>query len=64
MTPTEIIYRRRVRVLEHAAQRVARAAALSAIVGGRVTEAAADDCLFGFCHWAGLPGDLVALDSF
>jgi transposase InsO family protein len=46
------------------AQRVARAAALSALVGGPVTEAAADDELFGFCHWAAHPGDLVALDSF
>jgi transposase InsO family protein len=46
------------------AQRVARAAALAALVGGPVTEAAADDELFGFCHWAARPGDLVALDSF
>ncbi|MBV8303103.1 MAG: helix-turn-helix domain containing protein, partial [Acidimicrobiia bacterium] len=46
------------------AQRVARAAALAALVGGPVTEAAADDELFGFCHWAACPGDLVALDSF
>jgi transposase InsO family protein len=45
-------------------QRVARAAALAALVGGPVTEAAAEDDLFGFCHWAARPGDLVALDSF
>lgn len=43
-------------------QRVARAA-LSALVGGPVTDAAANDELFGFCHWAAHPGDLVALDS-
>ena len=24
----------------------------------------AEDRLFGFCHWAARPGDLVALDSF
>lgn len=46
------------------AQRVARAAAVAALTKGLVTEAAADDDLFGFCHWAALPGDLVALDSF
>jgi transposase InsO family protein len=46
------------------AQRVARAAALAALVGGPITEAARDDELFGFCHWAARPGDLVALDSF
>ena len=45
-------------------QRVARAAALAALAGGPITEAAADDELFGFCHWAAHPGDLVALDSF
>jgi transposase InsO family protein len=45
-------------------QRVARAAALAALVAGPVTELAADDDLFGFCHWAARPGDLVALDSF
>src|SRR5581483_1883332 len=46
-------------------QRVARAAALAALTGGPVTEAAGDDeLLFGFCHWAAHPGDLVALDSF
>lgn len=45
-------------------QRVARAAALAALVGGPMTEAAADEDLFGFCHWAARPGDLVAVDSF
>jgi transposase InsO family protein len=46
------------------AQRVARAAALTAQTTGLVTEAALDDEPFGFCHWAARPGDLVALDSF
>lgn len=46
------------------AQRVARAAALAALVGGPLTEAATEDELFGFCHCAARPGDLVALDSF
>jgi transposase InsO family protein len=46
------------------AQRVARAAAITAHTTGLVTEAAIDDELFGFCHWAARPGDLVALDSF
>jgi transposase InsO family protein len=46
------------------AQRVARAAALAALVGGPITDAAADDEPFGFCHWAARPGDLVAVDSF
>lgn len=45
-------------------QRVARAAALAALVGGPVTEAAAEEDLFGFCHCAARPGDLVAMDSF
>jgi transposase InsO family protein len=45
-------------------QRVARAAALAALTSGLITETAADDKLFGFCHWAARPGDLVALDSF
>ncbi len=44
-------------------QRVARAAALAALVGGLVTEPVMED-VFGFCHWAGRPGDLVAVDSF
>jgi transposase InsO family protein len=46
------------------AQRVARVAAITAATTGLVTEAAADDELFGFCHWAAAPGELVALDSF
>lgn len=45
-------------------QRVARAAAITAATTGLVTEAASDDGLFGFCHYAAAPGDLVALDSF
>jgi transposase len=45
-------------------QRVARMAAITALSGGLVTEAAGDDEPFGFCHWAARPGDLVALDSF
>lgn len=44
-------------------QRIARAAALAALVGGLVTEPVADEMLFGFCHWAARPGDLVAVDS-
>lgn len=46
------------------AQRVARAAALAALVNGVITEPVADEMLFGFCHWAARPGDLVAVDSF
>jgi len=46
------------------AQRVARAAAIVAFCSGLVTEAAADDELFGFCHWAAAPGALVSVDSF
>jgi transposase InsO family protein len=45
-------------------QRVARAAAIAALTSGLITETAADDRLFGFCHWAARPGDLVAVDSF
>jgi Integrase core domain. len=45
-------------------QRVARTAALAALTSGLITETAADDRLFGFCHWAARPGDLVAVDSF
>jgi len=45
-------------------QRIARAAALAALVGGLVTEPVAEETLFGFCHWAARPGDLVAVDSF
>jgi transposase InsO family protein len=46
------------------AQRLARTAAIAALVGGPITEAAEDDDLFGFCHFAARPGDLVAMDSF
>jgi len=51
--------------LGHRRQRVARAAALAALVGiitEPVTEQSAEP--FGFCHFAAKPGDLVALDSF
>jgi transposase InsO family protein len=46
-------------------QRIARAASLAALAG-IVTEpiTEVDRGPFGFCHWAGYPGDLVALDSF
>ena len=46
------------------AQRVARAAAIVAFCSGLITDAAADDDLFGFCHWAPGPGHLVSIDSF
>ena len=45
-------------------QRLARAAAIAAQTSGLVTEAAREDELFGFCHFAAAPGDLVAMDSF
>jgi transposase InsO family protein len=45
-------------------QRVARAAAITALTSGLITEAAVEDSPFGFCHWAARPGDLVAVDSF
>jgi transposase InsO family protein len=45
-------------------QRVARAAAITAATTGLVTDTVAETTPFGFCHWAGAPGDLVALDSF
>ena len=44
-------------------QRVARAAALAAIVTGLVAEPVVEE-IFGFCHWAAHPGDLIAVDSF
>ena len=44
-------------------QRVARAAAITASTTGLVTEAVKDAPL-GFCHWAVVPGELVAMDSF
>ena len=45
-------------------QRLARAAAITALTTGLVTEIAVEDEPFGFCHWAGKPGALVAVDSF
>jgi transposase InsO family protein len=45
-------------------QRVARAAAITALTSGLITQAAIEDNPFGFCHFAARPGDLVALDSF
>jgi transposase len=45
-------------------QRVARAAAITAATTGLLTEAAAEDEPFGFCHYSPDPGGLVALDSF
>jgi hypothetical protein len=45
-------------------QRVARAAALVALTTGLVTETAAEEEPFGFCHYSPDPGGLVALDSF
>lgn len=44
--------------------RVARAAAITAMTTGLVTDAARTAEPFGFCHWAARPGDLVAMDSF
>jgi transposase InsO family protein len=47
------------------AQRVARAAAITAATTGLSTEAARDDGeLFGFCHYSPAPGHLIAMDSF
>lgn len=46
------------------AQRIARAAAITAATTGLVTDPARHEGPFGFCHWAGAPGDLVAMDSF
>jgi len=45
-------------------QRIARAAAFAALVGGLVTDPVIEDGPFGFCHFAARPGDLVAVDSF
>lgn len=45
-------------------QRLARAAAITALTTGLVTEVAIEDEPFGFCHWSGKPGGLVAVDSF
>ena len=44
-------------------QRIARAAALAALVNGLITEPVVEE-VFGFCHWASQPGELVAVDSF
>ncbi|MEL7210640.1 MAG: DDE-type integrase/transposase/recombinase, partial [Actinomycetota bacterium] len=46
-------------------QRIARAAAIASLAG-IITEPVTEELgqPFGFCHWAGRPGDLVALDSF
>ena len=50
--------------LDKRAQRLARAAAITPFTSGLMTQTAADDALFGFCHWAGAPGQLVSIDSF
>ena len=42
----------------------ARTAAIATITTGLITDATIDDEPFGFCHWAGKPGGLVAVDSF
>ena len=46
------------------AQRVARAAAITATTTGLSTQAARDAEPFGFCHYSPAPGWQVALDSF
>jgi transposase InsO family protein len=46
------------------AQRVARAAAITAATSGVSTEAARDSEPFGFCHYSPAPGHLIAADSF
>lgn len=43
--------------------RITRAAAIASLAG-LITEPVAETEPFGFCHWAGAPGDLVAVDSF
>jgi hypothetical protein len=35
-------------------------AAISAFTTGLATETVIETSPFGFCHWAGAPGDLVA----
>ena len=45
-------------------QRLARAAAITALTTGLVTEGAVEDEPFGFCHWSGRPVGLLAVDSF
>jgi transposase InsO family protein len=46
------------------AQRVARAAAITAATTGLSTDAARDSEPFGFCHYSPAPGHLVAVDGF
>jgi len=46
------------------AQRVARAAAITAATTGLSTDAARETEPFGFCHYSPAPGRLVAMDSF
>jgi transposase InsO family protein len=46
------------------AQRLARAAAITAATTGLLTEAARKDEPFGFCLASGGPGELVCVDSF
>jgi transposase InsO family protein len=46
------------------AQRVARAAAITAATTGLSTDAGRDDDPFGFCHYSPAPGCQVAMDSF
>jgi len=45
-------------------ERLARAAAITAMTTGLLTEAARDEEPFGFCLATGGPGELVCLDSF
>jgi transposase InsO family protein len=45
-------------------ERVARAAAITMMTTGLVTESAREDDPFGFCLATGGPGELVCLDSF
>jgi transposase InsO family protein len=46
------------------AQRIARAAAITAATTGLTTDAARNNEPFGFCHYSPAPGYQVALDSF
>ena len=46
------------------AQRVARAAAITAATTGLSTDTVRDVEPFGFCHYSPAPGQVVALDSF
>jgi hypothetical protein len=45
-------------------QRVARAAAITAMTTGLITEVAVEANPIGFCHFSAVPGGLVAMDSF